>query len=326
LRVAAVQLNSTADRDANLAKADRLTRAAAADAATLVVLPEKWTAIGRDEDLRAAAQPLDGAAVGWARQIARELQIDLIAGSIVERVPGREKLANTSVHVGPSGDIKAVYRKVHMFDVDIEGRAYRESALEDPGDEIVLSATAPPQRDAGESGDAGGHGKDAGGVQLGMSICYDLRFPELFRILALRGARIVALPAAFTLPTTRAHWDTLVRARAIENQVFMVAANQVGSHPGGNHSGGRSMIVDPWGEVLAQAGEEEGHIAAELDLERQREIRAQLPSLANRQPTAYRWPAESERLGSKMPGGGSSGSEAAGGGAPLGAVKARAAA
>jgi deaminated glutathione amidase len=300
LRVAAVQLNSTADEDANLAKADRLTRAAAADRATLVVLPEKWTAIGREEDLRAAAQPLDGAAVSWARQIARELQIDLVAGSIVERVPGREKLANTSVHVGPSGEIKAVYRKVHMFDVDIEGRAYRESALEDPGDEVVLSATAPPQggrgaggRDAGVSGGAGGHGKDADGVPLGMSICYDLRFPELFRILALRGARVVALPAAFTLPTTRAHWDTLVRARAIENQVFVVAANQVGSHPGGNHSGGRSMIVDPWGEVLAQAGEEEGHIVAELDLERQMEIRAQLPSLANRRPSAYRWPQES---------------------------------
>jgi deaminated glutathione amidase len=273
LRVAAVQLNSTADKDANLAQADRLTRAAAADGAALIVLPEKWTALGRDEDLRAAAEPLDGPAVAWARATARELGVDLVAGSFVEQVPGREKLANTSVHVGGDGEIKAVYRKVHMFDVEVAGRAYRESALEDPGDEVVLSATAQ-------------------GVELGMSICYDLRFPELFRILALRGARIVVLPAAFTLPTTRAHWDTLVRARAIEDQVFMVAANQVGSHPGGNRSGGRSMIVDPWGEVLAQAGEQEGHIAADLDLQRQREIRAQLPSLANRRPSAYRWPAE----------------------------------
>jgi predicted amidohydrolase len=273
LRVAAVQLNSTADKDANLAQADRLTRAAAADGAALIVLPEKWTALGRDEDLRAAAEPLDGPAVAWARATARELGVDLVAGSFVEQVPGREKLANTSVHVGGDGEIKAVYRKVHMFDVEVAGRAYHESALEDPGDEVVLSATAQ-------------------GVELGMSICYDLRFPELFRILALRGARVVVLPAAFTLPTTRAHWDTLVRARAIEDQVFMVAANQVGSHPGGNRSGGRSMIVDPWGEVLAQAGEQEGHIAADLDLERQREIRAQLPSLANRRPSAYRWPAE----------------------------------
>ncbi len=301
MRVAAVQLNSTADKAANLAAADRLTRAAAADGATLIVLPEKWTAIGRDEDLRAAAEPLDGPAVAWAREIARELAVDLVAGSIVERLTadaaapnrpdssgsagppgsarlrhpagGQEKLANTSVHVGPSGDIRAVYRKVHMFDVEIEGHVYRESALEEPGDELVLSATAQ-------------------GVELGMSICYDLRFPELYRILALRGARVVALPAAFTLPTTRDHWDVLVRARAIEDQVFVVAANQVGPHPGGHHSGGRSMIVDPWGVVLAQADDRESHIVADLDLERQLEVRAQLPSLANRRPLAYRWPHE----------------------------------
>jgi predicted amidohydrolase len=273
LRVAAVQLNSTADKAANMAVADRLTRAAAADGATLIVLPEKWTALGRDEDLRAAAEPLDGPAIAWARAVARELGVDLIAGSIVERFSGQEKLANTSVHVGPDGEIKAVYRKVHMFDVEIEGRVYHESALEDPGDEIVLSTTAQ-------------------GVELGMSICYDLRFPELYRILALRGARVLPLPAAFTLPTTRDHWDTLVRARAIENQVFLVAANQVGPHPGGHHSGGRSMIVDPWGVVLAQAEDREGHIVAELDLQRQLEIRAQLPSLANRRPSAYRWPVE----------------------------------
>jgi predicted amidohydrolase len=275
LRVAAVQLNSTADKAANLAAADRLTRAAAADGAQLIVLPEKWTAIGRDEDLRAAAEEIDGAnagpAVRWAREIARELSIDLIAGSITERVPGREKLANTSLHIDPRGEIGAVYRKMHMFDVEIEGRAYRESDLEDPGDETVLTQTAQ-------------------GVSLGMAICYDLRFPELFRILAIEGARVVALPAAFTLPTTRDHWEILLRARAIENQTFMIAANQVGPHPGGMRSGGRSLIVDPWGTVLARAEDREGHIAADLDLERQLEIRASLPALANRRPSAYRWP------------------------------------
>ena len=255
-----------------MASADRLTRAAAADGAQLIVLPEKWTAMGTDADLLAGAETLQGAAVGWARAIARELAVDLVAGSILERVPGREKLANTSVHINPQGEIVAVYRKLHMFDVEVAGRSYRESELEEPGDEIVLSHTA-------------------GGVELGLSICYDLRFPELYRILAVRGARIVALPAAFTLPTTRDHWRTLVRARAIENQAFMIAANQVGEHPGGQHSGGRSMIVDPWGVVLAQAPDGEGHIVAELDLERQREIRASLPSLANRRPEAYRWPA-----------------------------------
>jgi deaminated glutathione amidase len=142
----------------------------------------------------------------------------------------------------------------------------------------------------------------AGGVELGLSICYDLRFPELYRILAVRGARVIALPAAFTLATTRDHWEALVRARAIENQTFVIAANQVGQHPAGRseiaqHSGGRSMIVDPWGVVLAQAPDSEGHILAELDLERQREIRARLPSLANRRPAAYRWPVPSGAQG-----------------------------
>jgi predicted amidohydrolase len=273
VRVAAVQLNSTADAAANLATADRLTRAAAADGAGLIVLPEKWTAIGSDEELHAAAETLEGPAIEWARALARELELDLIAGSIVERVAGQEKLANTSVHVDPRGEIRAVYRKIHMFDVEVAGRTYRESDVEEPGQEIVVS-------------------ESADGVELGLSICYDVRFPELYRILAVRGARVIAVPAAFTLATTRDHWETLLRARAIENQAFVIAANQFGAHPGGYRSGGRSMIVDPWGIVLAQAPDGEGHITAELDLERQQEIRAQLPALANRRPEAYRWPQE----------------------------------
>jgi deaminated glutathione amidase len=295
VRVAAIQLNSNADRAANIADADRLTREAAADGAKLIVLPEKWSAIGVEEDLRAGAEELggawgasgsaegpggpgddrggsaDGPAIAWARAIARELEIDLVAGSIAERVPGCEKLANASVHVDPCGKVKAVYRKVHMFDVEIDGKTYRESDVEQPGEEIVLSQTAD-------------------GVELGLSICYDLRFPELFRILAVRGARVIALPAAFTLPTTRDHWETLVKARAIENQAFVIAANQIGPHPGGMRSGGRSMIVDPWGVVLAQAPDDEGYIVAELDLAHQLDIRARLPALANRRPGAYRWP------------------------------------
>jgi predicted amidohydrolase len=273
LRVAAVQLNSSADPAANLAVADRLTRAAAADGADLIVLPEKWTAMGSDEPLRAAAEPRDGPAVSWAREIARDLRVDLIAGSLVERVEGRDKLANTCVHVDPQGELAAVYRKLHMFDVEIGGRSYRESDLEDPGEEIVLSQAAD-------------------GLQLGLSICYDLRFPELYRILAVRGALAFPLPAAFTLATTRDHWETLIRARAIENQAFVIAANQIGEHPGGNRSGGRSMIVDPWGIVLAQAPDDECHVVAELDLERLAQIRAELPALANRRGDAYRWPQE----------------------------------
>jgi deaminated glutathione amidase len=273
VRVAAVQLNSTADPSANLASAERLTRAAAADGAKLIVLPEKWTAIGSDEQQAAAAQTLDGEALAWARQIARELQVDLVAGSVLERLEGHDKLANTSVHVDPSGELRAVYRKLHMFDVEVGGRSYRESDIEEPGDEIVTSELD-------------------GGVGLGLTICYDLRFPELYRILAVRGARVIAVPAAFTLTTTRDHWEVLLRARAIENQAFVVAANQVGAHPGGHRSGGRSMIIDPWGLILAQAPDRETYVVAELDLERQLEIRAELPSLANRRPAAYRWPAE----------------------------------
>jgi predicted amidohydrolase len=269
VKAAAIQLNSSADVEANIAAADGHVRAAAGDGATLIVLPEKWTVIGGSEDLRAGAQGLDGSAIAWARETARELKIDLVAGSIAERVEGREKLSNASVHVGPDGEIKAVYRKLHMFDVEIEGERYCESDTDEAGEEVVVSELAD-------------------GAKLGMAICYDLRFPELFRVLALRRARVVALPAAFTLPTTRDHWETLVRARAIENQVFVVAANQVGEHPGGHRSGGRSLIVDPWGVVLARAdGEAPGHILGELDYKDQDDIRKRVPLLSHRRPQLY---------------------------------------
>jgi deaminated glutathione amidase len=272
VRVAAVQLTSTADRERNLATADRLTREAAAAGAELVVLPEKWAVLGTPEETAAGAEPFDGPALSWASATARELGIDLVAGSIAERVEGADRGSNTSAHFGPDGEARAVYRKVHMFDVEVGGRTYRESEHEAPGDEVVLSETA-------------------GGVELGLSVCYDLRFPELYRILAVRGARVLVVPAAFTLATTREHWEVLLRARAIEDQAFVVAANQIGEHAPGYRSGGRSMIVDPWGIVLAQAPDAETFAIAELDLERQAEIRRSLPSLANRRPEAYRWPA-----------------------------------
>jgi deaminated glutathione amidase len=273
MRAAAVQLTSTADRDHNLATADRLTREAAAAGAELVVLPEKWAVLGAPEDVVAGAEPFDGPALRWASATARELGIDLVAGSIAERVPGADRGSNTSVHFGPDGEEKAVYRKVHMFDVEVGGTTYRESENEAPGDELVVSETAQ-------------------GVELGMSICYDLRFPELYRILAVRRARVLVVPAAFTLATTREHWEILLRARAIEDQAFVVAANQVGEHAKGYRSGGRSMIVDAWGLVLAQAPDKETFVIADLDLDRQAEIRRTMPSLANRRPSAYRWPSE----------------------------------
>jgi predicted amidohydrolase len=275
LRAAAVQLQSTNDRDRNLEAADRLTRAAAADGAELVVLPERLDLRGSAQDYAAGAETLEGGRpLEWATQLARELGIDLVAGSIAERRAGHERVANTSIHLGPGGELKAVYRKIHMFDVEVGGVEYRESEHSEAADEIVLSETS-------------------NGTKLGLTICYDLRFPELYRILTLNGARIVTVPANFTRVTGQAHWEVLLRARAIENQVFVVAPGQ-GHGPGPEgDSYGNSMIVDPWGEVLARAGGEgESFVAADLDLARQDEVREKLPSLANRVAGAYRWPEE----------------------------------
>ena len=271
-----MQLNATEDVDANLATADRLTREAAKRGAELVVLPEKWTVLGRGEAMAAAAQPLDGAAISWARSTAKELQIDLIAGSFVELVEGQTKTANTSAHIGPDGEIKALYRKLHMFDVEVEGTVYAESAREQAGDEVTVTQTAQ-------------------GQSLGMSICYDVRFPELYRELSSRGATIIAVPSAFTLATTRDHWETLLRARAIENQAFVIAANQIGQYPPGNRSGGRSIIVDPWGVVLATAPDSESVIVADLDFALLEDVRKRLPALQHRRPAElYSRPADRE--------------------------------
>jgi predicted amidohydrolase len=272
VRAAAIQLNSTDDAARNRATAERLVREAAGAGAALVVLPEKWNRIAEPAEMAVGAEPLDGPSIEWARELARELRIDLVAGSIVERAPDGGKPFNTSVHVAPDGELRAVYRKLHLFDVEVGGRTYRESDEERPGDEIVVSELAD-------------------GTPLGLTVCYDLRFPELFRILALRGARVIAVPSAFTLATTRDHWEVLLRARAIEDQAFVVAPNQIGEHYAGHRSGGRSLIVDPWGLALARAPDRETAILADLDLTAQDDVRARLPSLANRREDAYRWPA-----------------------------------
>ncbi len=268
MRAGAVQLNSTEDIDGNLASADRLVREAVARGAELVVLPEKWSVLGRPEQMEAAAEPLDGRCIGWARAIAAELGIDLVAGSIVERREGQAKTSNTSVHIDRSGALRAVYRKVHMFDVEVDGVRYAESEHQQAGDEFVVSDLAD-------------------GTRLGMSICYDVRFPELYRVLVDSGAEVLAIPSAFTLTTTRDHWEVLLRARAIESQCFVVAANQIGTSPPGNRSGGRSLIVDPWGLVLATAPDLETAIVAELDPAAQRAIRTRLPALRHRRPGLY---------------------------------------
>jgi deaminated glutathione amidase len=273
VRVAAVQLNSNGDKARNLAVAERLVRAAAAAGAELVALPEKWNLLASGEELQAGAEALDGPSLTAARGWARELGVDLLAGSIAERGDG-EKASNTSVLIGPDGEDRAVYRKVHMFDVDAGGVSYRESEHEQAGSELV---TGP-----------------VGELIAGLSVCYDLRFPELFRILAVRGARILAVPSAFTAATGRDHWEVLLRARAIENQAFVLAPNQIGQAPPHFDSWGHSAIVDPWGTVLALAAAGESFIAADLDLAAQERVRAELPSLANRRPGAYLWPQLTE--------------------------------
>jgi predicted amidohydrolase len=276
LRAGAVQLNSTEDVDVNLQTADRLTREAARDGAQLVLLPEKWPVLGRGEVMEEHAQTLEqGPAVQWAQQVASELEIDLIAGSFVERRAGHDKTSNTSLHIGPDGAIRAVYRKLHLFDVEVEGTLYAESDREQPGDQVVATVLANSMR------------------TLGMSICYDVRFPELYRALSERGAELLSVPAAFTLATTRDHWEVLLRARAIENQSFVIAANQIGAHPPGNRSGGRSMIVDPWGVVLATAPDSECVILADLDFNLLSDVRSRLPALDHRRaPALYEGHAE----------------------------------
>jgi predicted amidohydrolase len=270
MRAAAVQLNSTDEYDRNLEVAERLVRGAAAEGAELVVLPEKWTVLGPPEAIRSCAEPLDGPALTAAAGWARELGIYLVAGSVPEVVPDWERLANTSVMYGPDGKQRAIYRKIHMFDVDVGDVAYRESEVEQAGAEIALG--------------------EAGGAMVGLTICYDLRFPELYRILALRGARVITVPSAFTERTGRDHWEILIRARAIEDQVFIVAAGQIGFAPPHYRSYGRSMIVDPWGVVQAQAADTECFVSADLDFAIQNEMRDSLPSLRHRRPEAYRWP------------------------------------
>jgi predicted amidohydrolase len=271
IRVACVQMTSHDDKAANLERAERLVARAAATGADVVVLPEKWNLIGRVADYREGAEELDrGESVAAMHRWAVTHGITLVGGSITERREGREKLSNTCCVFDPTGVRVAVYRKIHLFDVEVGGHVYRESEAEEPGDEPVVAR--------GE------------GWPIGLSVCYDVRFPELYRILALEGAELVTVPAHFTTHTGRDHWHVLLQARAIENQLYVAAAAQWGETIAGKPAYGRSLIVDPWGIVLAQAADEDTVISAELDRARLREIRDKLPSLKNRRALAYRWP------------------------------------
>ncbi len=287
LRVACVQMNTRADVAANVAAATALVEQAVAAGARLVALPETWAYKGRGAGIRAHAEPLDGPSTSALAALAARHDVFILAGSHYE-VPAAEaarsaggartiaaepgagsggRVYNTSVLLGPDGGVRAVYRKIHLFDAVSGGTPYRESDDLLPGDAVVTA--------------------DVDGVTVGLTICYDLRFPELYRVLALRGAEVLLVPAAFTAFTGAAHWEVLLRARAIENGCFVVAPDQVGEHLPGRACFGRSMIVDPWGAKLAEIETGVGVCLADLDMSRLEEVRAQVPSLAGRRPDVY---------------------------------------
>ncbi len=266
---AAIQMSSTTDKEKNKGTAEALIREAASAGAQLVALPELWSCHGLDKVYRENAEPVPGPTTGFLGDLAHELGVYLLGGSILEGGRDSERLSNTSTFFDPSGEMTAVYRKIHLFDVKVSEKEYLESANIAPGSEIVAAK--------------------AGAATLGLSVCYDVRFPELYRLLALRGAEILAVPAAFTLQTGKDHWEILLRARALENQAFVVAPAQWGQKADGRWTYGRSMIVDPWGVVLAICPDRDGYALATLDLDYLDRFRTEFPALANRRPETYDW-------------------------------------
>jgi predicted amidohydrolase len=261
MRVGLVQINSQEDRQRNVARAIELIDQAVAQGAQLVALPECVTFLGRKEHHAANAETLDGETAQAFAATAKRHGIWLHGGSIIEQT-GQGKDYNTTIMCNPQGQMVATYRKIHLFDVDIAPGSYRESDTYMPGTEVVTT--------------------DVDGITLGLTICYDMRFPELYRTLALAGAKIIAVPAAFTAFTGKDHWEILLRARAIENQCYVLASAQGGIHLNQRRTWGHSMLIDPWGTVLADLPEGEGFISGVLSKEKLNEVRSQLPALAHR--------------------------------------------
>jgi deaminated glutathione amidase len=264
LRAAVVQMRSTPDVAANLQRADALVREARALGAELVLLPEAFAYLGPDEGKLAVleALPQGGPILAMFQTLARELDCELVLGGFHERASDPGRAFNTCVHLGSDGGIVSLYRKIHLFDVELaDGTSLRESARTAPGAEVVVTPTA--------------------FGPLGLSICYDVRFPELYRQQAARGAVAVAVPSAFTLHTGRDHWHVLLRARAIESQAYVLAPAQWGRHHGSRVSYGHSLIVDPWGCIVAECSDGEGVAVATLDPELVQRVRKELPSLTH---------------------------------------------
>jgi deaminated glutathione amidase len=267
MTAAAIQMSSTPEKEENFGTAQTLIREAVSAGAELVALPELWSCHGLEKVYHENSEPVPGPTTEFLGSLARELAVYVLGGSILEGMPGSERSHNTSTFFGPDGEMAAVYRKIHLFDVKAPDREYLESGTIAPGEEIVTAK--------------------AGAATLGLSVCYDVRFPELYRLLALRGAEVLAVPAAFTLQTGKDHWELLLRARAVENQAFVVAPAQWGRKADGRWTYGRSMIVDPWGTVLATCPDRDGYAMATMDLDYLERLRTEFPALANRRPAAY---------------------------------------
>jgi predicted amidohydrolase len=273
MRLAAVQLRSPDGADEARERAGALVHRAAAEGADLVVLPELFACLGRLSVMARSAEAIDGPTATWASSLAAVTRTWLVAGSFIER--DGDDLYNTACVFGPDGEMAGSYRKVHLFDVDVEGARSHESSTFTAGTRPAVV----PLSDL------------AGSQVVGLTVCYDLRFPELYRLEALAGASVFAVPAAFTAATGRPHWEVLVRARAIENQVAVVAAGLWGPSIDGIVRHGHSMVVDAWGTVVAEApGDGDAVVVADIDAEEQDTVRSRLPSVANRQPDAYVWP------------------------------------
>src|SRR5262244_1354159 len=260
---AAVQMLASSDKAANLDEARHWVRAAASNGARVVALPEVFIWRGNKGEEIKSAEPIPGPTAQELAGLARELGIYLLGGSILEAIPESPKAYNTSLLFGPQGNLLASYRKIHLFDVDLEnGVTARESDTREFGDTAVVAKT------------------DL--CPMGLTVCYDLRFPELYRILATQGSQLIFVPSAFTAYTGKAHWEPLLRARAIENQVYIIAPDQFGKNPKSFETHGHSMIVDPWGKVLAELPDGPGIVMAEVNLDFLAKVRAELPALAHR--------------------------------------------
>ncbi len=270
LKVSMIQMQVSNQVEENVSKAIELIIEAGKSNPDVIILPENFHMMGRKDEFFEAAETMDGPTLTRLRELAKKIGTYIVAGTMRLRFPETEKLKNICCVINPEGEIQDMYNKIHTFNAQVGGRTYSGRKLEEAGDEIVVTSIK--------------------GIPIGLSVCFDLRFPEMFRILALKGAKVILVPAIFMLHTGKDHWEVLLRARAIENQVYMVAPATYGTFPPHNEwSYGRSMVVDPWGVVIAQASDQTGVITVDLDLNWLEDVRKRVPTLTQRRPEVYNW-------------------------------------